>query len=190
MQPEHRGTLVVKALTAVEALAETRGWGNFPEVLALIDATAHTNVGSVDVEELPIDEDVWRLLAVPGSRITLPYWIGLEAVTDTLTTVRAPQLRDWTRAQIGPVIAMAFLAEGFDTSDAAHRTATARGLPVDPDGVPVRAISAYDIDGRFYQLLRLRGAQTVHTTADDPHVRASAGSIAVNLRRLLTAART
>ncbi|MGC4885731.1 hypothetical protein [Micromonospora sp. DT227] len=190
MQPERRSTLVIKALTAAEALAETRGWGNYPTVLALIDATAHTNVGSINVEELPIDQEAWRFLAVPGSCITVPYRIGLEFVADTLTTVRAPRLRDWIRAQIGPVIAMAFLAEGLDASDTGRRSAAARGLPADPDGVPVRAVSAYDIDGRFYRLLRTRGADTVSTTVDDPDARTSAGFVAANLRRLLTAART
>ncbi|GIJ08442.1 hypothetical protein ACFFMR_29160 [Micromonospora andamanensis] len=187
MQPERRSTLILTALNAVEALAETKGWGAYPALLALVDSTAHTIVGSINAEELPINQDVWRQHTVPGTRFTLPYWIGLQAITDTLTTVKFPRLRAWTREQIGPVIAMAFLAEGLDTSDAGRRAAAAHGLPVDPDGVPVRAVSACDIDGRFYQLLRTRGADTVSTTVDHPDARTSAGSVAVSLRRLLNA---
>ncbi|MFJ6199153.1 hypothetical protein [Micromonospora sp. NPDC092111] len=190
MKPERRATLVSAALNAVEAAAEARGWDAYPALLGLFDSTTNTEVGSIDVEELPIDRDVWRLHTIPGIRVTLPYHIGLRAITHTLTTVKAPQLRTWIRAQIGPLVAVAFLGEGLDTSDAG-RHAAAHGLPADPDGVPVRALTAYDIDGRFYQMLRVRGADTTTTTIqDDPSAQMQATAIAASLRRLLAAART
>ncbi|WKU03434.1 hypothetical protein [Micromonospora sp. HUAS LYJ1] len=188
MKPDRRAVLVRAALNAIEAAAEARGWDAYPALLGLFDSTTHTEtVGSLDVEELPIDREVWRLHTSPGVGVTLPYRIGLQAITDTLTTVKAPQLQAWVRAQIGPVVAVAFLGEGLDTSDAGRQAVT-HGLP--RDGVPVRALTAYDIDGRFYQMLRVRGADTTTTTIlDDPSARIQATAIAASLRRLLAAAR-
>ncbi|MEU1606048.1 hypothetical protein [Micromonospora matsumotoense] len=190
MKPDRRTILVSAALNTVEAAAEARGWDAYPALLGLFDSTNHTEtVGSLDVEELPIDREVWRLHTTPAVGVTLPYRIGLQAITDALTTVKAPQLRTWIRAQIGPVIAVAFLGEGLDTSDVGRKPAT-YGPPTDPAGVPVRALTAYDIDGRYYQMLRVRGADTTTTTIlDDPSAQVQATAIVASLRRLLAAAR-
>ncbi|MEU7171516.1 MULTISPECIES: hypothetical protein [Micromonospora] len=188
MKPDHAAA-VTAALSAVEALADAQGWDAHPALLGLFDTTAHTGVGSLDVEELPIDPSVWQLHATPGARVSLPYWIGLGATAETLTTVKALELRQWTRAQLGPLVAMAFLGEGLDTSDNGRQAAAALGLPADPDGIPVRAVTAYDLDGRVYQLVRKRGAATTSVTMDGPTSQMHPSVIAASLRRLLTAAR-
>ncbi|RKN46181.1 hypothetical protein [Micromonospora endolithica] len=190
MKPERRAAAVTAALSAVEALADTQGWGAYPALLGLFDSTAHTRVGSLDVEELPIDPSVWQLHAMPGASLRVPYWVGLRAVAESLTTVKARELRAWTRAQLGPMVAMAFLGEGLDTSDAGRQAAAAHGLPADPGGIPVRAVTAHDIDGRVYQMLRMRGASTITTvTVDEPTPQMHPSVVAASLRRLLNAAR-
>ncbi|MDG4760380.1 hypothetical protein [Micromonospora sp. WMMD710] len=190
MNPERRAAAITAALTAVEALADEQGWDAFPTLIGVFESTAHTGVGSLYVEELPIDSSIWQMHAMPGARSTVPYWIGLRAITAVLTTAKAPQLRAWTRAQIGPILALAFLCEGLDTSESGRRDATALGLPSTDDGIPVRALTACDVDGRHYQFLRYRGTATITSVVlPDPPAEIRDRGISADLRRVLSTIR-
>ncbi|MBM0273976.1 hypothetical protein [Micromonospora tarensis] len=189
MNPERRAAAITAALTGVEALADARGWDAVPALLGVFESTSHTRVGSLYVDELPIDSSIWRMHAMPGARATAPYWIGLRAITAVLTTAKAPELRAWTRAQIGPVLALAFLGEGLDTSESG-RDASALGLPSPDDGIPVRALTACDVDGRHYQFLRYRGAATITSVVlDDPPAEIRDRGISADVRRVLSTIR-
>ncbi|MBU8857744.1 MULTISPECIES: hypothetical protein [unclassified Micromonospora] len=102
MNPQRHAAAVTTALTTVEALADAQGWDAYPAVLGLFDSTSHTGVGSLDVEELPIDPRVWQLHAGLGPRLKLPYQIGFHAVVDVLATAKVTALRAWVHAQPGP----------------------------------------------------------------------------------------
>ncbi|MET7951033.1 hypothetical protein [Micromonospora sp. NPDC005324] len=187
MNPERRAAAITAALTAVEAFADERGWDALPALLGVFESTAHTGVGSLYVDELPIDSSIWRMHTMPGARATVPYWLGLRTITAVMTTAKAPELRAWTRAQIGPILALAFLGEGLDTSESGRRDATALGLPSTDDGIPVRALTACDVDGRHYQVLRHRGAATITSVVlDDPPAEIRDRGISADVRRLLS----
>ncbi|MEV0003477.1 hypothetical protein AB0H28_14480 [Micromonospora sp. NPDC050980] len=190
MNPERRAAAITAVLTAVEALADEQDWDALPALLGVFDSSSHTGVESLDVKELPIDPSIWQLHTVLGARSTMPYRLGLRAITAVFTTAKAPELREWTRAQIGPILAMAFLGEGLDTSESGRRDATALGLPAADDGIPVRALTACDIDGRHYQFLRYRGAATITSVVlHDPPAEIRDRAIAADLRRLLSTIR-
>ncbi|RNH99680.1 hypothetical protein EEZ25_22100 [Micromonospora aurantiaca] len=189
MNPQRHAAAVTTALTTVEALADAQGWDACPAVLGLFDSTSHTGVGNLDVEELPIDPSVWQLHAVLGTRLKLPYRIGFHAVVDVLTTVKVTELRAWAHAQLGPLLAVAFLGEGLDTSESGRRDAAALGLPVDDDGIAVRSLTARDVHGRRYQILRYRGAATTTgVVLDHAPAQPRDRGIYGDLRRLLAAA--
>ncbi|MEU8299711.1 hypothetical protein AB0C04_20860 [Micromonospora sp. NPDC048909] len=192
MRSRHRAGVILAALTAVEHDADSRGWDASPALLGLFDATTDHHEPRFEIDELAVDPAFWWLHAqtVPGMR--LPYWIGLKTLTAHLTADDAqPRLARWAHAGQRRLVGLAFLAEGLDTSDAGRRAAATHGLPDDPDGVPVRAVTACDNDGRHYQILRLRSAATTTTTVvlDDPPARVRATVIPACLHRLLTAAR-
>ncbi|MER7894295.1 hypothetical protein ABTX15_31260 [Micromonospora sp. NPDC094482] len=191
MRSRQRAGAIRAALTAIEDDADSRGWDNLPALLGLFDATTHRQEPRLEIDELAVDPAFWWLHAqtVPGMR--LPYWVGLKTLTARLTAADAqPWLARWAHAGQRRLIGLAFLAEGLDTSDSGRRDAAAHGLPDDPDGVPVRALTACDIDGRHYQILRLRGTATTTTVVlDDPPARVRATVIPACLHRLLTAAR-
>ncbi|MFC4148030.1 hypothetical protein ACFO0M_17380 [Micromonospora mangrovi] len=191
MRSRHRAAAIRAALTAVERDADTRGWDALPALLGLFDATTHRHQPRIDTDALTIDPAFWWLHAqtIPGMR--LPYWVGLKTLTTHLTTAEsAPLLTEWARAGQRRLLGMAFLGEGLDTSDAGRRQAAAQGLPTPEEGIPVRAVTACDVDGRHYQILRYRGLDTTTTVVlDDPPARVRATVIPACLRHLLTAAR-
>ncbi|MDZ5447272.1 hypothetical protein U2F26_31960 [Micromonospora sp. 4G57] len=191
MRSRHRAAAIRAALTAVEHDANTRGWDALPALLGLFDVTTHRHQPRIDIDALSVDPAFWWLHAqtVPGMR--LPYWVGLKTLTAHLTAAEgAPLLAQWAHTGQRRLLGMAFLGEGLDTSDAGRRAAAAHGPPLDDDGVPVRALTACDIDGRHYQILRYRGVGTTRTLVlDDPPARVRATVIPACLRRLLTAAR-
>ncbi|MET7949059.1 hypothetical protein [Micromonospora sp. NPDC005324] len=189
MKAVRRATVLTAALTAVEALADEEGFDAYPTLLGLFDSTSLTGVGSLDTAVFPIDTQVWRQHAMLGTRLTLPYWIGLHAITDTLTTTKAGELRAWSHAQLGPLLAMAFLGEGLDTSESGRHAAAALGIPAADDGIPLRALTACDVDGRHYQILRYRSAAaTTSVMLNDPPAEIADHGIAADLRRLLSTA--
>ncbi|MEV0811352.1 hypothetical protein [Micromonospora sp. NPDC050200] len=191
MRARHRAAAIGAALTAVEQAADTQGWDALPTLIGLFDATTHRHQPRIDIDEIGIDPAFWWLHSqtVPGMR--LPYWVGLKTLTAHLTAPDAPPwLAQWAHSGQRRLTALAFLGEGLDTSENGRRDAAARGLPAGPDGIGVRALTACDIDGRHYQILRLRGAATTTTVVlDDPPPRVRATVIPACLRRLLTAAR-
>ncbi|MFG1888088.1 hypothetical protein ACGFIR_09490 [Micromonospora sp. NPDC049051] len=191
MRSRHRAAAIAAALTAVEHAANAQGWDALPVLLGLFDTTIHRHQPRINADELGIDPALWWLHSqtVPGMR--LPYWVGLKTLTAHLT---APDTPPWLtrRAPFGHrrLAGLAFLAEGLDTSETGRRDAAAHGLPANPDGTPVRALTACDIDGRHYQILRIRGSATTTTVVlDDPPALVRATVIPTCLRRLLTAAR-
>ncbi|MFF0371217.1 hypothetical protein [Micromonospora sp. NPDC005087] len=191
MRSRHRVAAIRAALTAVEHDADTRGWDAQPALLGLFDATTHRHQPRIDIDALTVDPAFWWLHAqtVPGMR--LPYWVGLKTLTTHLTAPEAaPLLTRWAHTGQRRLLAMAFLGEGLDTSDAGRRTAAAHGLPADDEEIPVRALTACDIDGRHYRILRYRGLDTTTTLVlDDPPAQVRATVIPACLRRLLTTAR-
>ncbi|MFG1648396.1 hypothetical protein ACGFIE_00595 [Micromonospora sp. NPDC049275] len=189
MKAVRRATVLTAALTAVEALADEEGFDAYPTLLGLFDSTSLTGAGRLDTAVVPIDTQVWSEHAMPGTSLTLPYWVGLRAITDTLSTAKAGDLRAWSRAQPGPLLAMAFLGEGLDTSESGRHAAVALGIPAADDGIPVRALTACDVDGRHYQILRYRSAvATTSVMLNDPPAQITGSGIPADLRRLLSTA--
>ncbi|MCO1593755.1 hypothetical protein M8C17_01080 [Micromonospora sp. RHAY321] len=189
MRSRHRAAAIGAALTAVEHDANSRGWDALPALLGLFDATTDRHQPHIAIDVLGVDPAFWWLheQTVPGMR--LPYGVGLKTLTAHLVGPDAPAtLARWAGQR--RLAGMAFLAEGLDTSDAGRRDAAAHGLCAGPDGVPVRVLTACDVDGRHYQILRVRGAATTRTTIlDDPPARVRASVIPACLHRLLAAAR-
>jgi hypothetical protein len=170
------------ALTNIEHRAEHDGWGANPAVYGLFDQPYIGALRFVEVDELPVDNSVWRLHDQIEPKI--PYWVALQSITDLLTSADAPDwLPDWLHHGRRGFIGFAFLCQGWDTAALLHDlTATA---------TQVRALIGCDIDGRYYEVLRPRGAThpAVRVLADaDAATRATA--ITACLYRLVAALRS
>jgi hypothetical protein len=170
MPSRHDAAALTATLTNAEHSADTRGWDALPELLGLFHTPALTGAPGLDIEALPIDESVWQPFDQIVPNLRLPYWVGLRAITEHLTSPPPPAwLPAWIRAGRRRLVGFAFLCEGLDTH-AADPAATRADRQPDVDGVQVRVLTACDIDGRYYQILRVRGAShpTVTVLADPP----------------------
>jgi hypothetical protein len=181
MPSEHAVAALTAALTDIEHHAEQGGWGANPAVFGLFDEPYRGDIRVIVVDELPVEESVWRLHDQIEPKI--PYWVALRSIADRLTCAEAPEwLPDWLRRGQRGFIGFAFLCEGLDTAALLHDlTATA---------TQVRALIGCDVDGRYYEVLRPRGA--THSTVrvlPDPDAATRAAAIADCLYRLVAALR-
>jgi hypothetical protein len=173
---------VTAKLTALEQQAQTQGWDAMPVLYALFDQS-QSPLGihhTVEADGLPIDESVWHLHQ-HTPRLRLPYWIGLEAITDRLVSPQAPPwVPDWLHRQPHrTLIGFAFLQEGLDTS----------ALHDEPQAEPiqVRAVTGCDVNGSFYEILREPAAEPTVTVVTNPRPELTAKVITACLNRLVAA---
>ncbi len=159
-------TALTAAMTELERDVDARGWGAMPWLFGVFDQPHLGDVRVMQLDELPIDEALWRLHdhALPG--VCVPYWVGLRAITRHLAAAPIPpELRYWLHHADRRLIGCGFVCEAFaPPSDPGEDWV----LGPDRHAADLRIMTAQDVDGRIYQLLRHRGQDPVITVTPDP----------------------
>ena len=162
---------VVGCLIDADACAEDSGWNEFPAVLVLHERRPATHA-TTSTCQIRLD-----VIAVPDRR-WLEHPTGVVGVlTDLATTWPDPPTGDTdgeesdSRLLAWAVVYEDIRAEG--TTDLAE----------------VRHIDALDIDGRTYQITRVRGEDRAVVVIDDDPVPARTSATRAGLAALLGAAR-
>jgi hypothetical protein len=169
------------ALVRTETAAERAGWDAGPTLIGLFDRTVTTTDRTIEVDPFPLDPSTWRVPDPhrPGHHLPVP--IVLQAIAHTLTSAKAPEwLPEWLCEHGRTLIGFAFCCEGWATSGfAGYRPGDLGAVPAMADA-EVRALTAVDIDGRYYQVMRVRGEPTATLTTAEVPTAATRATIVVD----------
>ncbi len=188
----------VEALTAAlahtEATADRAGWNGLPELIGLFDRPVTGTERDIEIDPFPLETSTWRIPDPHRPGHDLPAPLVLQAVADTLAPPNAPTrlpewLPDWLHERGRILIGFGFCCEGWATSGyPGYRPGDLNAVPAMADA-EVRILTACDTDGRYYQVMRVRGKDTATVTVDDeppPQMRNS--TVADALYRLVAIA--
>ena len=171
----------VEALTAAlahtEAAAERAGWDRPPELIGLFDRPVTSTERDIEIDPFPLETSTWRIPDPHQPGHDLPVPAVLQAIADTLTPPTTPAwLPDWLHERGRTLIGFGFCCEGWATAGyPGYRPGDLNAVPAMADA-EVRLLTACDTDGRFYQVMRVRGEHTTTVTVIDqppPQVRAT-----------------
>ncbi|MBM0230508.1 hypothetical protein JNW91_00635 [Micromonospora sp. STR1_7] len=174
-----------EALIDTERAAEQAGWDAPPQLLAMFIRPGTT----IEIAPVPLHPATWRDSNPAQTGPYIPATAILDALTAYFTATRTPDwLRTWLRDEGRTPVGFAFLCEGWSSPrTAGYRHGGIRLFPYYEDDM-VRSLSAFDTDGRYYHVLRRRGADTASASTDDdpaPLIRQTMlGSCLYRLRHL------
>ena len=153
------------ALMHTEASAEQAGWDADPVLLGLFDVPVSVTDRAIEVVTFPPDPATWRIPDPHRAGHNMPVPVVLQALAATLTSAQAPAwLPPWLRAHGRTLIGFAFCCEAWATSGfTGYEPGDLNAVPAMADA-EVRTLTAVDVDGRFYQVLRVRGEDTATLT--------------------------
>ncbi len=158
------------ALVHTESVAEQGGWDADPVLLGLFDGPVTGADRTIEIVPFPLDPAPWRIADPHRPGHNLPVPVVLQALAHTLTSAQAPDwLPDWLGELGRTLIGFAFCCEGWATAGfAGYQPGDLNAVPAMADA-EVRVVTAVDVDGRYYQVLRVRGEDDATlTTAEVP----------------------
>ena len=184
----------VEALTAAlahtEAAAERAGWDRPPELIGLFDRPVTSTERDIEIDPFPMETSAWLIPDPHRPGHDLPVPAILQAIADTLTPPTTPAwLPDWLHERGRTPIGFGFCCEGWATAGyPGYRPGDLNAVPAMADA-EVRLLTACDTDGRFYQVMRVRGQHTTTVTVvDQPPRQLRATTVTDALYRLVAIA--
>jgi hypothetical protein len=148
--------MLTDTLARLEAVAECSGWNKSP-VLSGLFTHQSPLMTAVEVEPFPVHPKTWHLPDPDRSGETLPTAMILGSIADYLTRRARPGFARWLRPHGRQFLGVAFTCEAYSTTHyAGYRPGDLNQVPAMADN-EVRLVTALDVDGRLYQITRVRG---------------------------------
>jgi hypothetical protein len=159
--------MLTDTLVRLEAVAERSGW-NKPPVLSGLFTHHSPLMTAVEVEPFPVHPKTWHLPDPDQPGETLPTAVILGTIADYLTRRARPGFARWLRPHRRQFLGVAFTCEAYSTSHyAGYRPGDLNQVPAMADN-EVRLVTALDVDGRLYQITRVRGHDKPDVTVLHP----------------------
>jgi hypothetical protein len=158
------------ALQRYEATADDRGWDVDPELIAVFESALPQNGRPIEIETFPLGSDTWHMPDPTRPGHKLPSTFVLQAIASTLAAEAPAWLSEWLHFDNRVFASFGFLFEGWQTSPyPGYKLGDLRATPAMAEH-EVRIIAAYDTDGRYYQVRRIRGddGSTAYRLNDPP----------------------
>ncbi|RKN50466.1 hypothetical protein [Micromonospora endolithica] len=174
-----------EALIDTERTAEQAGWDNPPQLLGMF-TEADT---PVEIAAVPVRPKTWHASNPLHPGAYIPATAILEVLTAYFTSPLTPAwLSAWLHQDDRAPVGSAFLCENpGDSRTPGHPYSDLRAMPDAADNA-IRSLSAADIDGRYYYVLRRRGSDMASANTDHdstPLIRqTTAGACLYRLRHL------
>lgn len=174
------------AMTTYERTVHSGGWDADPVLIGMFRATSAPTDRAIEVDPLPLAPRTWSIPDPFRPGHNLPPTFALQAVADILPTRGASWLDDWLYHEGRVLISIGFLFEGWRSRPyEGYRLGDLRDQPAMAEE-EVRMLAANDLDGRHYQIARVRdGDEPAVHVDDDPSPSLRGSTIGLALTQLM-----
>ncbi|MGI5214841.1 hypothetical protein [Plantactinospora sp. CA-290183] len=177
---------IVAALTHTENVVDQHAGWNVGPVLIGVFHQPHRDGPRIEVVPFPLGPAIWTVAHPHRARTNLPVPMVLRAVVDVVASpLGSAWLPGWLHQDGRALLAVGFICEGWTTSGyTGYQYGDLDAVPAMADH-EVRTVTAYDTDGRLYQIIRERGSQAEVTVESQPALAQRHSHITDALYRLI-----
>ncbi|MFG3701579.1 hypothetical protein ACGF5C_27260 [Micromonospora sp. NPDC047620] len=155
-----------EALIDTERAAEQVGWDAPPQLLGMFTRLDTT----IEIAPVPLHPETWRARDPLKPDAYIPVTAILDVLTAYFTAPLTPAwLSEWLHEDGRTPVGFAFLCEGRETLNSPGQRRSGLQAVANAGDNAIRSLSALDVDGRYYHVLRRRGSATASANTDhDP----------------------